>query len=157
MSRCIAVVAALVATFAVAQTNQTLLTVPNIPGSALTGRILVSGWSFVSAPGTAGTVKVSSLAITQPDDESAPLLLKAYAKSTPLGDLVLERFDGFGNRVMRLTLVRATVSSMSTSNSVQKPVPTVQWTVRFTTATYEFFTRDTAGREVRSAVDLSVL
>ena len=157
MSRCIALVAALVATFAVAQTNQTLLTVPSIPGSALTGRILVSGWSFVSAPGTAGTIKVSSLAITQLDDESAPLLLKAYAKSTPLGNLVLERFDGFGNRVMRLTLVGATVASMSTGSSRQTAVPSVQWTVRFTTASYEFFTRDAGGREVRSAVDLSVL
>jgi hypothetical protein len=83
MSRCLAVVAALVATLAVAQTNQTLLTVPNIPGSALTGRILVSGWSFVSAPGTAGTIKVSSLAITQADDESAPLLLKVRRLREP--------------------------------------------------------------------------
>ena len=156
MSRVIAVAATLLATLAVAQTNQTLLTVPNIPGSALSGRIPVSGWSLVSGAGTAGTVKVSSLAITQVDDESAPLLLKAYAKSTVLGDLVLERFDGSGNRVMRLTLVRATVSSMSTTGS-SGSLPAVQWTVKFATATFEVFTRDTAGREVRSFVDLAVL
>lgn len=156
MNRVVTVVAVLFATLAAAQSNVTLLTVPNIPGS-FTGRIQVGGWSLVSAPGTTGTIKVSSLAITQPDDESTPLLLKAYAKSAPLGDLVLERFEAGGVRVMRLTLVRATVSSMSTSSPNQGLPPLVQWTAKFASATFEIFTRDTSGREVRSFVDLSVL
>jgi type VI protein secretion system component Hcp len=157
MTRALAVVAALFATLAAAQSNQTLLTVPGISGSGLTGRIVVTGWSFVAAPATAGSIKVSSLAINQIDDESAPLLLKAYAKGTPLGDLVLERFDGAGARVVRLTLARATVSSMSTSGTRASLAPSVQWTVRFTAATLEMVSRDSAGREVRSSVDLSVL
>ncbi len=156
MTRLVLVAAALFATLAFGQSNQTLLTVPSIPGSGFGGRIPVSGWSFISAPGTAGTIKVSSLAITQADDESAPLLLKAYAKGAVLGDIVLERFDASGNRVNRLTLARATVTSMSTTGSFSS-VTQVQWTTRFTTATFEVFTRDTAGREVRSFVDLSVL
>ena len=114
MTRLVLVATALFATLTFGQPNQTLLTVPSIPGSGNAGRIPVSGWSFISAPGTTGTIKVSSLAITQADDESAPLLLKAYAKSAVLGDIVLERFDASGNRVNRLTLARATVTSMST-------------------------------------------
>lgn len=157
MNRLVAVAAALFATFAVAQVNQTLLTVPGISGSGNAGRIPVLGWSLVSAPGTtAGNIKVSSLAITQADDESAPLLLKAYARTAVLGDIVIERFDVGGNRVTRLTLARASVTSMSTTGSFTAATA-VQWTAKFTTATFEVFTRDTAGREVRSFVDLSVL
>jgi hypothetical protein len=156
MNRLVLVATALFGTLAFGQTNQTLLTVPSIPGSGNAGRIPVTGWSFISAPGTAGTIKVSSLAITQADDESAPLLLKAYAKAAVLGDIVIERFDIGGVRVNRLTLARVTVTSMSTTGS-NTTAPTVQWTAKFATATFEVFTRDAAGREVRSFVDLSVL